>query len=108
MGNVQRAFWTDWQIGIHGGATIASSAITQAEGFCGTGGPTAPPGCTTTSSTTTHDTVVGQYVGVHIAHPVFSHVGVFVEYDSTCTQMMSSQVWFFLLDDTKRSRAQRG
>jgi hypothetical protein len=70
-----------WQLGIHGGATVASSAITQAQGFCGGTGPTAPPGCTVTSTTTTHDTVTGPFVGGYISHSIFSHVGVFVGYD---------------------------
>jgi len=64
-----------WQLGIQGGATVAGSTITQIEGFCG------PTGCTTSSSTTTHDTVVGPFVGGYIGHSIFSHVGVFVEYD---------------------------
>jgi hypothetical protein len=73
----------EWQLGIHGGATVASSRITQAEGFCGTSStnPTAPPTCTVTSSSTTHDTVVGPFVGGYISHSIFPHVGVFVEYD---------------------------
>jgi hypothetical protein len=70
-----------WQLGIHGGASVANSKITQAEGFCGTGGPTAPAGCTTTSTTTTHDTVVGPFWGGYISHSIFSHVGVFAGYD---------------------------
>jgi len=70
-----------WQLGVHGGATVANSTITQATGFCGGTGPTAPPGCITTSTTTTHDTVVGPNVGGYISHSVFSHVGVFVGYD---------------------------
>jgi len=32
-------------------------------------------------TTTTHDTVVGPFVGGYISHSIFSHVGVFVEYD---------------------------
>lgn len=72
-----------FELGIQGGATVAGSTITQATGFCGTGGPTAPAGCTVTSSTTTHDTVVGPFVGGYISHSIFSHVGVFVEYDSS-------------------------
>jgi len=64
-----------WQLGIRGGASVVSSTITQAEGFCG------PTGCTTSSSTTTHDTVTGPFVGGYISHSIFSHVGVFVEYD---------------------------
>ncbi len=72
------------QLGVHGGASVASSTITQAEGFCGTGsgGPSGPPaGCTTTSATTTHDTIVGPFVGGYVSHSIFSHVGVFVGYD---------------------------
>ncbi len=74
-----------WQLGIHGGAAVASSAITQATGFCGTGTPTGgPAGCHVTSSTTTHDTVTGPSVGGYISYmfsPLAHHVGVFVEYD---------------------------
>jgi hypothetical protein len=70
-----------WQLGIQGGATVAGSTITQATGFCGTGGPTAPAGCTTFSSTTTHDTVTGPFVGGYISHSIFSHVGIFVGYN---------------------------
>jgi uncharacterized membrane-anchored protein YhcB (DUF1043 family) len=70
-----------WELGIRGGATVASSKITQATGFCGTVGPTAPPTCTVTGSTTTHDTVTGPFVGGYISHSIFSHVGVFVEFD---------------------------
>jgi hypothetical protein len=72
-----------WQFGVHGGATVASSKITQNEGFCDTSStnPTAPPTCTVTSSSTTHDTVVGPFVGGYISHSIFPHVGVFVEYD---------------------------
>ena len=65
-----------WELGIRGGATVAGSTITQAEGFCG---PTA--GCTISSTTTAHDTVVGPFMGGYISHSIFSHVGVFVEYD---------------------------
>lgn len=73
-----------WEIGVRGGATVASSAITQATGFCGTGTPTGgPAGCHVTSSTTTHDTVTGPFVGGYISHSIFSHVGVFAEFDYT-------------------------
>ena len=65
-----------WELGIRGGATVAGSDITQAEGFCD---PTA--GCTISSTTTTHDTVTGPFVGGYISHSIFSHVGIFVEYD---------------------------
>ncbi|MGH9745771.1 MAG: outer membrane protein [Candidatus Acidiferrales bacterium] len=71
-----------FQISVQGGATVASSIITQNTGFCGNGTPTGgPAGCMTTSSTTAHDTVVGPFVGGYISHSIFSHVGVFVEYD---------------------------
>lgn len=70
-----------WELGIRGGATVAGSSITQAEGFCGLGNATSPAGCTVTSSTTTHDTVTGPFVGGYISHSIFSHVGVFVEFD---------------------------
>jgi hypothetical protein len=70
-----------WQFGVQGGATAASSKITQADDVCGGTGPTAPPGCTVTNSTTTHDTVVGPFVGGYISHSIFPHVGIFVEYD---------------------------
>jgi hypothetical protein len=73
-----------WKLGIHGGATVAGSSITQNSGFCN-----ATAGCTTSSSTTTHDTVVGPFVGGYISHSIFSHVGAFVEYD------------YHLLKDTK-------
>ena len=70
-----------WELGIRGGATVAGSSITQAEGFCGLGNATSPAGCTVTSSTTTHDTVTGPFVGGYISRSIFSHVGVFVEFD---------------------------
>jgi len=75
-----------FELGVHGGATAASSEITQTAGFCGgtTTGPTStsPTGaCTIVSSTTTHDTVVGPFVGGYISHSIFPHVGVFVEAD---------------------------
>lgn len=70
-----------WQLGIQGGATVASSTITQQTGFCGLGNATSPAGCTVSSTTNTHDTVVGPFVGGYISHSIFSHVGVFVEYD---------------------------
>jgi len=70
-----------WQLGVQGGATVAGSTITQATGFCGTGGPTAPAGCHVLSSTTTHDTLTGSFVGGYISHSIFSHVGIFVGYD---------------------------
>jgi len=72
-----------FQLGIQGGATVANSTITQQSGFCGpnTTNPTAPPGCTVFSTTTTHDTVVGPFVGGYISHSIFSHVGVFAGYD---------------------------
>ncbi|HEV2486529.1 MAG TPA: hypothetical protein VGT08_13425 [Terracidiphilus sp.] len=73
--------WMDIDIGVTGGATVANSAITQASGFCGTGGPTAPPGCTVLSTTTTHDMVVGPFVGGYLLHPISSHIGIFVAYD---------------------------
>jgi hypothetical protein len=65
-----------WELGVNGGATVAGSTITQNEGFCD---PTA--GCTISSTTTTHDTVVGPFVGGYISHSIFSHAGVFVEFD---------------------------
>ena len=70
-----------WQLGIHGGATVAGSSITQQSGFCGLGNATSPAGCTVLSTTTTHDTIVGPFVGGYISHSIFSHVGVFVGYD---------------------------
>lgn len=90
-----------WQVGIHGGATVAGSTITQAEGFCGNGTPTGgPAGCTVTSSTTTHDTVVGPFVGGYISHSIFSHVGVFVEYDYHHLKETKSSVSVFDLHDS--------
>jgi len=65
-----------WQLGIHGGATVAGSTITQNVGSCDV-----TAGCTILGTTTTHDTVVGPFVGGYISHSIFSHVGVFVEYD---------------------------
>jgi len=70
-----------WQLGIHGGATVAGSSIRQQSGFCGLGNATSPAGCTVLSTTTTHDTIVGPFVGGYISHSIFSHVGVFVGYD---------------------------
>jgi Skp family chaperone for outer membrane proteins len=71
-----------WELGIRGGATVASSTITQAEGFCGNGTESGgPAGCTTTSSTTTHDRITSPFVGGYISHSIFSHVGVFAEFD---------------------------
>jgi hypothetical protein len=66
------AYTYPWMFGIHAGATVANSTITQAEGFCGpnTTNPTAPPGCTVLSTTTTHDTVVGPFVDGYVAPPV--------------------------------------
>jgi hypothetical protein len=73
-----------FQLGIRGGATVAGSTITQATGFCSAGNATNPVGgCTTTSSTTTHDTVVGPFVGGYISHSICPHIGVFVDYDYT-------------------------
>jgi hypothetical protein len=65
-----------WELGVNGGATVAGSSITQNEGFCD---PTA--GCTISSTTTTHDTVVGPFVGGYISHSIFSHVGIYAEFD---------------------------
>lgn len=70
-----------WEIGVRGGATVAGSTITQNEGFCGTSSTSSAITCTVTSSSTTHDTVVGPFVGGYISHSIFSHVGVFVEGD---------------------------
>ena len=70
-----------FQLGIQGGATVANSTITQQSGFCGLGNATSPAGCTVTNTTTTHDTVVGPFVGGYIQHSIFAHVGVFVGYD---------------------------
>jgi len=70
-----------WEIGLRGGATVAGSTITQAEGFCGTSSSSSTVTCTVTSTTTTHDTVVGTFVGGYISHSIFSHVGIFVEGD---------------------------
>ncbi len=90
-----------WQLGIHGGAAVASSRITQAQGFCGNGTPTGgPAGCTTTSSTTTHDTVVGPFVGGYISHSIFPHVGVFVGYDYHLLKDTKSSVSVFDLHDS--------
>ena len=66
-----------WELGVRGGATVAGSTINQSAGFCGTETPTS---CTS-STTTTHDTVTGPFAGAYISHSIFSHVGVFVEYD---------------------------
>jgi hypothetical protein len=90
-----------WQLGVHAGATVASSKITQNEGFCGTSStnPTAPPTCTVTSSSTTHDTVVGPFVGGYISHSIFPHVGVFVEYDYRRLKDTKSSVSVFDLHD---------
>ena len=71
----------DTDIGIHGGATVAGSTITQATGFCSGTGGSLPPGCTVLSTTTTQDTVTGSFVGGYISHSIFSHVGIFVGYD---------------------------
>ena len=65
-----------WELGIRGGATVAGSTITQNEGFCD---PTA--GCTISSTTTTHDRITSPFVGGYISHSIFSHVGVFAEFD---------------------------
>jgi len=55
-----------FELGVHGGATVAGSTITQATGFCGPTS-TGPSGaCTIVSSSTTHDTVVGPFVGGYI------------------------------------------
>ena len=70
-----------FQVGIRGGATVAGSSIMQQSGFCGTGGPTAPAGCTVFSTATMHDTVVGPFVGGYVSHKILSHLGGFVEYD---------------------------
>jgi hypothetical protein len=64
-----------WQFGAEGGATVASADITQAEGVCLTSG------CTASSTTTSNANIVGPLVGAYIFHSIFSHVGVFVEYD---------------------------
>jgi hypothetical protein len=83
-GNAATAFGSDnLHLGIEGGVTVASSRITRAEGFCGGTGPTGGSSttCTTAGTATTHDTVVGPYVGAYISHSIFSHVGVFVGYD---------------------------
>lgn len=68
-------------LAFEGGATVANSTITQQSGFCGGTGGSLPPGCTVLSTTTTHDTVTGPFVGGYISHSIFSHVGVFVGYD---------------------------
>ncbi|MGC1830298.1 MAG: hypothetical protein WA663_07795 [Candidatus Acidiferrales bacterium] len=83
-----------WELGIRGGATVAGSTITQAEGFCG------PTSCTISSTTTAHDTVVGPFVGGYISHSIFSHVGVFVEYDYHRLKDTKSSVSVFDLHDS--------
>jgi hypothetical protein len=65
-----------WELGIRGGATVAGSTITQKEGFCD---PTA--GCIFSSISTLHDTITSPFVGGYISHSIFSHVGVFAEFD---------------------------
>jgi hypothetical protein len=67
--------------GIIGGITVADAKIKQQAGFCGLGNATSPAGCTVFSTTMTHDTVTGPYVGGYISHSIFPHVGVFVGYD---------------------------
>jgi cell division septum initiation protein DivIVA len=81
IGNPERNFWTDWEISVEGGATVANSTITQQSGFCGLGNATSPAGCTVTSTTTTHDTVTGPFVGGYISHSIFPHVRIFAGYD---------------------------
>jgi hypothetical protein len=78
----------DYRLDLHVdfGATVASSTITQQSGFCGTSSTTptggiSAGGCTTSSTATTHDTVVGPFVGGYISLSILSHVGVFVGYD---------------------------
>lgn len=71
---------TGVHIDIHAGATVANSTITQAEGFCGLGNATSPAGCNVTSTTTTHNTVIGPFLGGYISHSIFPHVGVFAGY----------------------------
>lgn len=63
-----------WELGVRGGAIVASAKISEVAGFCGS------TGCTS-SSTTTHDTVTGPFAGGYISHSIFSHLGIFVEYD---------------------------
>ena len=65
-----------WELGVSGGASVASSTITQNEGACNTG--SAGIGCTVVSTSTAHDTVVGPCVGGYISHSIFPHVGVYV------------------------------
>jgi hypothetical protein len=62
---------------IDAGAIIANSTITQQSGFCGLGNATSPAGCTVTSTTSSSNTGVGAFVGGHISHSIFPHVGVF-------------------------------
>jgi hypothetical protein len=83
-----------WQLGIHGGATVAGSTITQNGGVCLTSG------CTISSTAATHDTEVGPFVGGYISHLIFSHVGVFVEYDYHRLKDTKSSVSVFDLRDS--------
>lgn len=68
-------------IGIHGGASVVNSSITQQSGFCGLGNATSPSGCNVTSTTNTSSTGIGSFVGGYISHSIFPHVGIVVGYD---------------------------
>ena len=61
-----------WQLGVHGGATVAGSTITQNVGSCLTSSSGSGTVCTVQNSSTTHDTVVGPFVGGYISHSIFS------------------------------------
>ena len=64
-----------WELGVRGGATVASSAITEIDGFCG------PTGCSITSSKSGADTVVGPFVGGYLLRKISPHAGIYVEGD---------------------------
>ena len=104
-----------WQLGVQGGATVADANVTQAEGYCGGTTPTGggSTACTVSSSYSSHDTVVGRFVGGYVSHRIFSHVGAFVEWDwshlndttsfgsSTTTSSSSSTVFDVDLNDIR-------
>ncbi len=72
-----------WQLGAQAGATVAGANLTQAYGYCGGTTPTggSSTACTVSSSYSSHDIVVGPFVGGYVSHSILSHVGVFVRYD---------------------------
>jgi hypothetical protein len=63
-----------WRVGANAGITVSGASITQETGVCN-----ATAGCSGTTTTQTHKTIVGPLVAGSVSYLVAPNVGIFVE-----------------------------